>query len=164
MLKNPTEQSRRTPHPPTSFPTSCQKLYPNKRLDAVSGQYLHFTQVPHHEKVNQEIGFSKGYQIMIQCDTCLKTMNKVDVKSVCHKTLQNRILLGTNYTNPLDIASNSVTKFWAGFIKMHLKCPHVDGMALLQGTCAFTLELEGGEMVIGKVTNLSRKLVICVHT
>ena len=34
---------------------------------------------------------------------------------------------------------------------MDLKHPHVDGMPLLQDTCAFALELEGGEMVIGKV-------------
>ena len=61
------------------------------------------------------------------------------------------ILLGTDYNNPLDIGSSSVTKNWVNLIKMHLKCPRVDSMALLRGTCAFALELEGGEMVIGKV-------------
>ena len=34
---------------------------------------------------------------------------------------------------------------------MHLKRPHVDGMAFLQGTHAFALKLEGDEMVIEKV-------------
>jgi hypothetical protein len=36
---------------------------------------------------------------------------------------------------------------------MHLICPHVDGMAFLRGTHVFALELEGDDIVIGKVGN-----------
>jgi hypothetical protein len=79
-------------------------------------------------------------------------MNRVNVKSVCLTILcKMRILLGTDYTNPLDIGLHSVTKNRMAFIKMHIKCLHVDGMTLLRGVCAFALELEGGEMVMGKV-------------
>jgi len=71
-------------------------------------------------------------------------MNKVDVKSVCLTRLcKDGILLGTHYINSLDIRLSSVIKNRAGFIKMHLKPPRVDNMALVQGTCGFALELEG---------------------
>ena len=61
------------------------------------------------------------------------------------------ILLRADNTNPLDIVLSSTPKNCAGFIKMQLKHPQVDNMALLRGTCALALELEGGEMVLGKV-------------
>ena len=81
-----------------------------------------------------------------------ETMNRVDVKSVClTRLLIMGVLLGMNCTNPLDKGPSPVTKNWTCFIKMHLKRPHVDGMALLQGTCVFVLELEGDEKVLEKV-------------
>lgn len=135
-----------------AFPRVAQKLFPNERPDAVPGQHFHFTQVPHNEKTNQETGLSEGYQITIRFDMGFKSMNRNDVKNACLARLHKMaISLGTDYTNSLDIGSSSVTKNWAGFIKIHLKRPHVDGIALLRGTRAFALELEGGEMVIGKV-------------
>ena len=98
-----------------AFPRVAQNLYPKERPDAVLGQYLHFTQIPHHEKVNSETGLSKGYKIMIRFDMGFKTMNRVHVKSVCLTRLRKmRILLETDYTNPLDIGSRLVTKNWAG--------------------------------------------------
>ena len=89
----------------------------------VSGQYIHITQAPHYEKVNRETGLSEGNQITIRFDTDVKTMARVNVKSVCLCKVRN--ILGIDYTNPLDVGSNSVTMNWVGFIKMHLKRPHV---------------------------------------
>ena len=79
-------------------------------------------------------------------------MIRVDVKNACLARLcKMGILLRMDYSNPLEIGWSLVTKNWAGFIKMHLKCPHVEGMALLRGTYGFALELKWGAMVIGKV-------------
>lgn len=71
-------------------------------------------------------------------------MDKVNVKSACLiKTLQNGDSTQNMLHQPLDIGLSSVIKNWACFIILHLKHPHADGMALLRGTHAFTLELKG---------------------
>ena len=54
------------------------------------------------------------------------------------------IPLDTKYSNTLDVGTNPTTRNWTGFIKVHLKCPHVDGFALLRGGRAFVLELARG--------------------
>lgn len=60
--------------------------------------------------------------------------------------------LRTAYSKLLNIGINTVTRKWAGFIKVHLQHPMCDGLALLlMIEQAFTLELETGEKVIGKV-------------
>ena len=61
------------------------------------------------------------------------------------------IPLGTIYSNPIDIGINAVTKNWAGFIKVHLKNPQLDGLSLLKGNRAFVMQMEDGEKVIGKI-------------
>jgi hypothetical protein len=49
-----------------------------------------------------------------------------------------------------DIRLNQVTKNWASVLKIHLKYPLKDGLALLRGDRAFMMELEEGECVINK--------------
>ena len=61
------------------------------------------------------------------------------------------IPLGTAYSNPIDIGLNAITKNWAGFIKLHLQHPQRDGIALLQCSRAFTMKMDDGETVLGKV-------------
>ena len=61
------------------------------------------------------------------------------------------ISLGTTYSNPIDIGINTVTRNWAGFIKLHLLHPKKDELALLRGDRAFIMAMEDGERVIGKV-------------
>lgn len=61
------------------------------------------------------------------------------------------IHIGSNYTNPLDIGLNIITKNWVGLINLHLKYLHKDGLALLKGERAFVMEMEDGEKVIGKI-------------
>ena len=94
---------------------------------------------------------------MIQFGTDFNIMDRVDVKSAClTKLCKMKSLLGTDYTNLLDIGSSPVIKNWAGFIKMHLKHPYVKGMAFLWDFYAFAMELEGGEMVIWKVEKVHK--------
>ena len=59
--------------------------------------------------------------------------------------------LGTTYSNPIDIGINTVTRNWAGFIKIHLQFPKRDGLALLRGERAFAMTMGDGEKIIGKV-------------
>ena len=59
--------------------------------------------------------------------------------------------LGSTYFNPIDIGINTVTRNWAGFIKIHLQHPKRDGLALLRGERAFVMTMGDGERVIGKV-------------
>ena len=61
------------------------------------------------------------------------------------------IPLGISYSNPIDIGINTITRNWAGFIKIHLAYPKRDGLALLKGERAFVMTMGDGERVIGKV-------------
>ena len=64
---------------------------------------------------------------------------------------QMDIPLGTTYSSPLDIGLNAVTKNWMGYIKVHLQHLQRDGLALLQDSWAFIMEMENGELIIGKI-------------
>lgn len=146
MLRYPTKQSYRVSYPSTCLFESVQKHYPNVLADAIPGQHFHFIQVPHLQEVNRETCLSKGCHIIICFDRGFKTINKCDVRNSCLARLHKlEISLGTKYSNPLEIGSNSISKYWVGFIKVHLKKPHIDGVALPRRTCAFTLESEDGE-------------------
>jgi hypothetical protein len=73
------------------------------------------------------------------------------------------IPLGISYSNPVDIGINTVTRNWAGFLKIHLSNLKNDGLALLRGKRAFVMTMGDRERVMGKVEkglNLLRKLVI----
>ena len=61
------------------------------------------------------------------------------------------ILLGMDYSSPINIGLNHVGKNWVGFLKLHLMHPLKDGLSLLRGEHIFMMELEGGEWIIGKV-------------
>ena len=61
------------------------------------------------------------------------------------------IPLGSSYSNPVDIGINTITRNWAGFIKIHLQNPQTDGLALLRGERAFVMTMGDGERIIGKV-------------
>jgi hypothetical protein len=79
----------------------------------------------HTKEVNREMGLSASYQITIRFDMNFKTLARVNVRTcIPYKTPQAGNIM--DYTNPLNILSSSVTMNWAGFIKMHLKRPHVD--------------------------------------
>jgi hypothetical protein len=135
-----------------AFPRVPQMLYPNERPDAVPGNHFHFTQLPRLEKVDPTTGLSEGFQVTIRFDHGFKDIARQDARGACLERLhQMDIPLGKAYSNPIDIGLNAITKNWAGFIKIHLLRPQQDGLALLQGSRAFVMEMEDGEKVIGKV-------------
>ena len=133
-----------------AFPRVPRRLYPHERPDAVPGHYLHFTQLPQHDNVNQGTGLSEAFHIAIRFENGFKNISRSEAKGACLERLRTmNIQLGTDYANPLDIGLNIITKNWAGFIKLHLKYPHKDGITLLKGERA--LVMEEGEKIIGKV-------------
>ena len=135
-----------------AFPRTKQVLYPSERPDAVLGQHLHFTQIPMYEKTSQEMGLTEGFHVTIQFDGEYKQLNRKEVKLACIERLRiMNIPLGTTYSNPIDIGINTVTRNWAGFIKIHLSHPKRDGLALLRGEHAFVMAMGDGERIIGKV-------------
>ena len=124
--------------------------HPNERLDIILGHHLYYTHIPIHEKMNHETWPSNDFCITIQYDTKFKNMSKGEAWSACFNRLHNmNIPLGSEYSSPINIGLNQVTKNWTCFLKLHLNYPLKDGLALLRGECAFVMELEG-ERVIGK--------------
>ena len=135
-----------------AFPRVKQTLYPIERPDAVPGQHLHFTQIPMYEKTSQDTGLTEGFHVTIRFDGDYKKLNRREVKSACMERLRIMDMpLGVAYSNPIDIGINTVTRNWAGFIKIHLQEPKRDGLALLRGDRAFVMTMGDGERIIGKV-------------
>ena len=91
-----------------AFPHTKQVLYPSERPDAVSGQHLHFTQVPKYERTSNDTGLTDGFHITIRFDGDYKALNRREVKSACLDRLRlMHIPLGTTYSNPIDIGINT---------------------------------------------------------
>ena len=135
-----------------AFPRTKQLLYPSERPDAVPGQHLHFTQVPMYEKISQVTGLTEGFHVTIRFDGEYKKLSRKEVKAACMERLRLMSMpLGTAYSNPIDICINTITRNWAGFIKIHLLHPERDGLALLRGERAFVMTMGDGEKIIGKV-------------
>ena len=105
-----------------------------------------------YEKTSQDTGLTEGFHITIRFDGAYKMLNRREVTIACMDRLRSmNIPLGTTYSNPIDIGINTVTRNWAGFIKLHLQFPKRDGLALLRGERAFVMTMGDGEKVIGKV-------------
>ena len=135
-----------------AFPRTTQMLYPSERPDAVPGQHLHFTQIPKYETISQATGLTEGFHVTIRFDGEYKALNRREVKIACLERLKvMNMPLGMAYSNPIDIGINTVTRNWAGFIKIHLQYPKRDGLALLRGDRAFVMTMGDGVKVIGKV-------------
>ena len=135
-----------------AFPRTKQVLYPFERPNAVPDQHLHFTQIPMYEKTSHDTGLTDGFHVTIRFDGEYKTLNRREVKIAYLERLRlMHIPLGNTYSNPIDIGINTVTRNWAGFIKIHLQNPKLDGLALLRGERAFVMTMGDGERIIGKV-------------
>ena len=82
-----------------------QRLYTHERLDAVPSHHLHFTQLLRYEKMRQNTRLPEDFYV-----GC-KNMSKGDAQSACADCLHMmNILLGTDYSNPIDIGLNQITK------------------------------------------------------
>lgn len=124
-------------------------MYPHERADEVLGYQLHFTQLLRRENVKQDTKISKSFHTTICFDTRFKTISKRDARNTCLKYLHKMYIpLSVDYSSPIDISLNQISKNLADFFKLHLKHMLKDGLVLLRGEHAFLMELEGGEWVI----------------
>ena len=135
-----------------TFSRTKQVLYPSERPDVVPGQHLHFTQIPMHKKTFQDTGLTEGFHVTIRFDGKYKKLSHKEVKTACMERLRFMCMpLGTAYFNSIDKGINTITRNWAGFIKIHLFHLKRDGLALLRGENAFIMTMGNGERVIEKV-------------
>lgn len=63
------------------------------------------------------------------------------------------ILLGEQIGEPVAVLCNGpkTSRVWAGMVKLHLKHPELDGVALLHGTRTFAIQLDDNVTTIAKV-------------
>ena len=135
-----------------AFPKTQQTLYSTERPDAVPGQHLHFTQIPMYGKVSLDTGLTDGFQVTVRFDGAYNQLGRKEVKAACIERLCHMCMpLGSTYSSPIDIGINTVTRNWAGYIKLHLQHPAKDGLALLLEERAFVLTMGDSEKTIGNV-------------
>ena len=152
-----------------AFPRVPQHLYPHQRPDTVTGDYLHFTQLPKHVKTDSTTHLSPTYQILIRFDSHYHNMTKDEVQIQATERFHRMgIPLATRFREPIIAMAGGKLKRWFGFLKVDLLHPETDGLNLLQGHRVFALALQDGELTIGKVekgydcptTSLNRRLQI----
>lgn len=61
------------------------------------------------------------------------------------------IQLSTSLREPISALVNQQTSKWLGFLKVDLRNPQKDGIAMLKGERIFTLQLQNNEFVVGKI-------------
>ena len=105
-----------------------------------------------YEKTSEITGLTDGFHVTIRFDGEYKKLSRQEVKNECMAKLRYmNIILGSTYSNPIDIDINMVTRNWSGFVKIHLQHPEKDGLALLRGERAFVMTMGDGERIIGIV-------------
>ena len=85
-----------------------------------------------YEKISQYTGLTEGFHVTIRFGGEYKKLNRREVKIACMEMLNlMSIPLGITYSNAIYFGFNTVTRNWAGFIKIHLQHPQQDGVTLL---------------------------------
>lgn len=135
-----------------AFPHVPQQLFPTIRPDGQPGQYYHLTQIPQNTEIDIVTGLSPTYQVTIRFDRNYHTMTKLEVQQAAHSRLElMSIPLANRMREPIAALVSPQNAGWLGFLKLDLLNPATDGLALLRGHRLFTLQLQNGEYVIGKV-------------
>ena len=81
-----------------AFPRMKQAVYPNERSNVVHGQHLHFTQIPMHEEMFQEMGLIKGFYVTIRFEEGFKDFCRNKVKIAWFATLETKMLVTMDVT------------------------------------------------------------------
>ena len=127
-----------------SFPRIKQEMWPITRADKIPGQQYHLTQLPFDVEVDEKIGFSLIYNILLQFEkpkTCYTWDDVINITKVCLDMMKIEL---DNIVQPIaPLCSTKSDKAWNGMIKVHLKKPDVDGIALLEGRRVCALVLNG---------------------
>ena len=136
----------------TSFPRDIQKLWPTQRLDNVEGQHVTLMQLPFDIDTNQETGLSLDYHIVIHFEKPTMHFNQDQIlKNVLLRLKEMNIDIGDGIGKPIAVLCYTSTKAWSGMVKLHLKNPEKDGIAMLRGTRIFALQLDDDMLTIAKI-------------
>lgn len=71
-----------------AFPRVPQTFYPSERPNAVTGNHLHFTQLPSQENVDTNTGLSEDFYITFRYDFRFKSMSRQEAMSACQEQLR----------------------------------------------------------------------------
>jgi hypothetical protein len=134
-----------------SFPRIPQQKWPSSRVDGRSGHHHHLTQVPSDIEVNTHTGFALIYHILLNFKKPTTAYNGQEITDMTKTRFQKMNIELKELCEPIAPLCNSKNDAWNGLTRIHLKKLELDGNALLEGTCIFTLELDE-ETTIAKVS------------
>ena len=139
-----------------AFPHVKQLLYPLERPDGKGGQHFNLTQLPMETEVDPGTGLSLDYHIAIHFEKPSADYTHDEILTMAtYRLTHMNIELEIGLAEPIYIPCkekerNSKIKFWTGTIKIHLKKPKVDGIAMLKGLRPFILTIDQTQ-TLGKI-------------
>ena len=134
-----------------SFPYIKQEMWPIARADKTPRQQYHLTQLPFDVETDEKIGFSLIYNILPQFEKPQICYIGEDIISITKVRLDMMKMEVGNIVQPIaPLCSTKGDKAWNGMIKVHLKKPKVDGVALLEGCRVFALALDS-TLIVAKI-------------
>lgn len=137
-----------------SFPRVMQKLWPINRPDCAAGQHVNLTQLPSDIEVHPVTHLSLDYQVLLHFEKPFTSFTQDQImKKVLLRLSNMNIQLGDQIGEPVAILCHGPksTRVWSGMVKLHLKHPELDGLALLNGTRVFVITLDKDMPYIAKV-------------
>jgi hypothetical protein len=137
-----------------SFPRVMQKLWPINRPDFAAGQHINLTQLPSDIEVHSATHLSLDYQVLLHFEKPSTPFTQDQImKKVLLRLSSMNILLGDQIREPVAILCHGPKniRVWSGMVKLHLKNPELDGLALLHGTRVFVISLDDDIPHIAKI-------------
>ena len=114
-----------------SFPFVIQEEWPSKRMDGIEGQHFNLTQIPFDVEVDKH-GFALDYQIAISFEIGnLKVSKEYVIEKIKERLKKMKIEIGSMIGEPIAVMCYHKSTTWSGVVKIHLKNPKKDGIALL---------------------------------
>jgi hypothetical protein len=137
----------------TSYPHVLQVEWPTTRTDDIPGQHFNLTQLPFDIEVNSTTGFSLDYHIAIYFEQPKSLFSHEEILLKTKSRLRDmKIEVGVDMVEPIAVlCHNGADRTWSGIIKIHLKKPEIDGVAMLRGVRPFNITLDQGKLHRGKV-------------
>jgi hypothetical protein len=95
----------------TSFPKVAQKLWPVKCLDNIEGQHVNITQLPFDIDINQDMGLSLDYHILIYFEKPKIHFSQDQIlKKVLLRLQEMEIETGNDIREPVAVLCHTNTK------------------------------------------------------
>ena len=120
-------------------------------MDGRSGHHYHLTQIPSEVEINTQTGFALVYHILLNFEKPTIAYNSQEITDMTKARFQKMNIELGKLCESIAPLCNSKNDVWNGITRVHLKKPETDGVALLEGTRIFALELEE-ETTIAKIS------------